>query len=78
MNTIHCFVFSANKLSLYFFSYSHICLLKALYHEYIAVLGQFWVEVITYSLFPFTKCSVRDMRKISIKFYQEAPTIILY
>ena len=73
MNTIHCFVFSANKLSLYFFSYSHICLLKALYHEYIAVLGQFWVEVITY-----TKCSVRDMRKISIKFYRETPTIILY
>lgn len=75
MNTIHCFVFSANKLSLYFFSYSHIW---ALYHEYIAVLGQLWVEVITYSLFPFTKCSVRDMRKISIKFYEEAPTIILY
>lgn len=63
---------------LFFFSYYHICLLKALCHEYIAVLGQFCVEVSTYSLFPFTKCSVRDMRKISNKFRLGATTIILF
>ena len=78
MNTIIVLFSPQINFLFIFFSYSHICLLKALYHEYIAVLGQFWVEVITYSLFPFTKCSVRYMRKISIKFYQEAPTIILF
>jgi len=44
------FCFSTNAVFLSFFSYSHICILKALCHEYIAVLRQFWVEVITYSL----------------------------
>lgn len=52
---------------------NRMLLWRNLSHEDIAVFGQFYAEVITYRLYPCTKCPVRDMR-ISNKFYQGAFT----
>ena len=43
----------------------HNCIEKGL-----CCFGQFYAEVIFYRLYPHTKCSVGDTKKISNKFYQ--------
>ena len=48
----------------------HNCIEKGLCHEDIVCFGQFYAEVIFYRLYPHTKCSVGDTKKISNKFYQ--------
>ena len=51
--------------------------LKGLRHEDFAVLGQFCAKIITYCLYPNTKCSCETIRKISNEFYQGELTIII-
>ena len=45
-------------------------LLKGLCHKDVTFSGQFCTEVITWCLYPHTKCSCRVMEKISKKFLQ--------
>ena len=52
--------------------------LTGLCHEDIVVLGQFCAEVNTQWLFRSTKCSVRDMKKISTNFGQGSLIIIIF
>ena len=47
-------------------------------HENLAVLGQFCANIITYCLYPHTKCSGIAMREISNKFYPGELTKIIF
>lgn len=52
--------------------------LQRLCDEDISVLGPFCAKVITYFLYPYTKCSFRVMKKISNEFHQRALTITFF
>ena len=51
---------------------------KGLWHEDVAILGQFWAEVITSCPNLYTKRSWRVVKKISNSFHQEAITMIIF
>ena len=52
-------------------------LLKGLCHKDVTFSGQFCTQVITWYLYPHTKCSCRVMEKISNKFFHGGLTLIL-
>ena len=53
-------------------------LLKGFCNEDIALSCRFCAEFITYCPYPYTQCSVRELKKISNKFIQEISTIIIF